>query len=97
MKSCEALLTFTMAKMTSDQCARDTRTRYATSSRLITRKGTDMAKTRPLTQIEIARRNAILSALDKIVTHELGDHWTLEAHMARKAALLEIINNNEGE
>ena len=53
-----------------------------------------MAKTRPLTQIEIARRNAILSTLDKIVTHELGDHWTVEAHMARKAALLEIINSD---
>ena len=57
----------------------------------------NMAKTRPLTNIEIARRNAILATLDKIVTHELGNHWTVEAHMARKAALLEIINNNEGE
>lgn len=56
-----------------------------------------MTRIRPLTNIEIARRNAVLSALDKIVTHELGNHWTLEAHMARKAALLEIINNNEGE
>ena len=56
-----------------------------------------MAKQRIPTNIEIARRNAILSAVDKIVTHELGNHWTLEAHMARKAALLEIINNNERE
>jgi hypothetical protein len=53
--------------------------------------------TKPLTQVAIARRNAILWTLDKIVTHELGDHWTLEAHMARKAALLEIINNTEGK
>lgn len=55
----------------------------------------NMAKTRPLTNIEIARRNAILATLDKIVTHELGNHWTLEAHMARKAALLEIINTDD--
>lgn len=54
-----------------------------------------MAKTKPLTNIAIARRNAILWTLDKIVTHELGNHWTVEAHMARKAALLEIINSDD--
>lgn len=45
--------------------------------------------------IEIARRNAMLETLDYIVEHELGSHWTLEGHMARKAALLDIINNSE--
>jgi len=59
-----------------------------------------MTKQRTPTNIEVARRHAVLAAIYKIIRHELGNHWTLEAHMARKAALLEIIdnnNNNEGK
>jgi hypothetical protein len=43
------------------------------------------------TRAELRQIDAVLWALDKIVEHELGDSWTLEAHMARKGELLEVI------
>lgn len=44
------------------------------------------------TNIEIAKRDAILLAVDILVEHELGDDWTPEAHSARKRELLNIID-----
>jgi len=44
----------------------------------------------------IASRDAVLGAVDRIVQNELGDEWTLEAHMERKAAILRVVDEEEG-
>jgi hypothetical protein len=43
-----------------------------------------------MTRTEILCRDAVLRALDQIVVAELGDKWSLEAHMVRKAELLAV-------
>lgn len=45
-----------------------------------------------MTRTEILCRDAVLHAVDRIVDAELGDEWTLEAHMKRKAELLAVID-----
>lgn len=44
----------------------------------------------------IASRDAVLGAVDRIVQNELGERWTLEAHMERKAAILRVVDEEEG-
>jgi len=43
----------------------------------------------------IAERDHLLSALDKLITAELGDSWTLDEHMEMKHRMLETIDNRE--
>jgi hypothetical protein len=47
---------------------------------------------RAKTHTEIIARDAVLIAVDAIVRHQLGAHWKPGAHMALKAAYLEIID-----
>jgi len=44
---------------------------------------------------EVRERDAVLHALDAIVTAELGSEWTLDGHMARKSELLNIIDTED--
>lgn len=44
---------------------------------------------------DASARDAVLEAVDAIVQQELGEEWTLEAHMERKAALLRIVDGEE--
>ena len=50
-----------------------------------------MNRRRNYTARELEQIDAVLWALDQVVEHQLGDAWTFEAHMARKAELLEVI------
>lgn len=43
-----------------------------------------------MTRTEILCIDAVLRALDQIVVAELGNKWSLEAHMVRKSQLLAI-------
>jgi hypothetical protein len=44
------------------------------------------------TNDQIRQRDAVLRALDAIVEHELGEAWSVEAHMTRKAELLRMVD-----
>ena len=44
---------------------------------------------------EITQRDILLAALDKLVTAQLGDKWTLDDHMALKHKMLETIDKEE--
>ncbi|NDC18724.1 MAG: hypothetical protein EBZ87_00435 [Microbacteriaceae bacterium] len=44
---------------------------------------------------DASARDAVLQAMDAIVQQELGEGWSLEAHMERKAALLRIVDGEE--
>jgi len=44
----------------------------------------------------LTERDKVLQLADRLVYLELGDAWTLENHMERKAALLAELNNTEG-
>jgi len=50
-----------------------------------------MNQQRSYTARELEQIDAVLWALDQVVEHQLGEAWTFEAHMARKAELLEVI------
>jgi len=50
-----------------------------------------MKQQRSYTARELEQIDAVLWALDQVVEHQLGEAWTFEAHMARKAELLEVI------
>ena len=50
-----------------------------------------MNRRRKYTARELEQIDAVLWALDQVVEHQLGDAWSFEAHMARKAELLEVI------
>lgn len=44
------------------------------------------------TYAEIRERDKVLVLADQLVRLELGDEWTLEVHMARKAELLRDVD-----
>lgn len=44
----------------------------------------------------IKERDKVLLLVDRLVVIELGEAWTLNAHMERKAAILEILDREEG-
>ena len=44
---------------------------------------------------QIRERDAALHALDAITINILGDEWSVVAHMAIKAMLLDIINDGD--
>lgn len=44
----------------------------------------------------IKERDKVLLLVDRLVVIELGDNWTLDAHMKRKAAILQILDH-EGD
>ena len=46
------------------------------------------------TKREIIERDAVLRALDAIVTHELGADWSVERHAQRKTELLERVDSD---
>jgi hypothetical protein len=48
-----------------------------------------------MTLNEIKQRDAVLRALDAITIATLGDEWSVPAHMAVKAMLLDIINDGD--
>ena len=44
----------------------------------------------------IKERDKVLRLVDQLVRNELGDEWTLDAHMALKSAMLFKIDNEWG-